>query len=437
LKANDSKKMLPNSFICILILAVSLHALNTTLVNSHPILTDENHFQLQFRNNPLNANSSLGLVVDIYTDRAGRGQNVSIGSYTVGDQIKFYVYVSENCSFRLNLITPDGAVWNRMVAPISAGTFVYYVDAEYPIGTWKIETIAQQRSNTVTETAPFEVVEKAPYTCTKTCSLNSTSTIEEAKFDGKVVNVYLYPVGGVYGWDILVDKVYFGPEISNLTVTVQVITYNEAVNFVPDYRPGYVDHNITLGDQVEVYGLFSRAVRKTSVTLNGSENYYIKRSSTLCESPELILFTREVFPGNLSVRIDGIAIPGTQNESITKLNWNWGDGQSSDQQFPGTHTYSKPGNYSILIKALQSNGLSTTKSLSISVAKNTLAENIQTTIAGASTGSPTNEKRMTETETTLETSLVAITLAAIALALIATTRSRTKKPSKSSKPNHN
>lgn len=142
-----------------------------------------------------------------------------------------------------------------------------------------------------------------------------------------------------------------------------------------------------------MYGLLSREASKISVTLNGSDNYYIKRLSTLCECPELVLFTREVFPANLSVRINGIAIAGRKNDTITKLNWNWGDGQSSDQQFPATHTYAKVGTYVILVKAFQSNELSTTKSISITVPTNIFSQNTEPTSGGPTTSSPTTGEK--------------------------------------------
>jgi hypothetical protein len=358
-----------------------------------------------------NNSTSQGLIVDVYTDNAARGANVSIGTYTVGDQIKFYVSLSQNCSIKLEFITPDGSIWIREVAPVSAGTFVDYFEAQYPIGLWRIVVVAQQGSSTVTETAPFEVVDKALYTSTRTVSPNA-SIIEETRFDGRVVQVYLYPRGGVYGWNISITRVYQGPESNNITVSVGVVTYNEAVNVLPTLRPGYVDPNITLGDQVQVYGLLSQNMGKLSVTLNGSMNYYIKKASTLFNSPEIILFTREVFPENLTVRISGIAIPGTQDAKITTVNWSWGDGQTSEQQFPATHTYDNVGTYVIQINATQNDGLSTIKSLSVTVPPNVLSETAtQTTVAKASDS----------------TFALAAVIATIAVVLVVTIRFRSKK----------
>jgi len=431
LKANDSKKKFHRLFIYILILVLSFASLasNTALLRTtYPVLADERPLQ----DNPLNSISPQELVVDIYTEKTGRGVNVSFGTYEVGDTIKVFIFVNQNCTIEEDLITPDGSVWVRMYGPVNNGTIMDYVDTQYPIGKWTLSVKAEAGATKASDMAVFEVIDKAPPTCTKTWSIDSgMSTIEETRFDGKVVNIYRYPVGGVYGWDILVDKVYFGPEIGNLSVKVQLM----AITYTLGYPPGYVDASITLGDQVEVYGLLNQEGRDISVTLNGSENYYIKKSSTLCESPELILFTREVFASNLTVRINGVAIPGSQNATIKNVNWNWGDGQSSDQQFPAAHTYSKTGTYVILVKVLQSNGLSRTKSLSISIPEDILSQSTQTTSGGSLTSTAKTEPVIqTRPEEGLwATSLIAITIG-IALASVVATRSRMKR-SRSNKPN--
>jgi hypothetical protein len=364
LKAVDSNKTPLRALVCILILVVSLQSIGGALSKS-PRATSSVQYPY------LSATSSQQLAVDIFTESQGRGTNASIGTYTVGDQIKFYVYVNYNCSLRLELVPPDGSVQLKMAGPVNAGTFVDYVDAQYPIGRWEIVVVAQQGSNTVTETAGFEVAEKTSYTSARTTSFINATIIEEARFDGKVIQVYQYPVGGVAAWNVLVGKVYFGPDIGNTIVKVQWL----AITATLGYPPGYIDYSITLGDQVEVYGLVTQKSGDTSVTLNGSEDYYIKKLGTLDESPDIILFSREVFPDNLSVRIGGIVLAGGANATITSVDWNWGDSQSSNQQFPAAHTYSKPGTYVILIRATQSNGLSTTKSLSVTVSRNPFTQN--------------------------------------------------------------
>jgi hypothetical protein len=240
---------------------------------------------------------------------------------------------------------------------------------------------------------------------------------------------------------------FFGPDIRNLTVKVQLM----GITRMPNFPPGYVDYGITLGDTVEVYGLLQKAGGDTFVTLNGFENYYIKKLSTLCQSPEIILFAREVSAENLTVRIDGIAMPGSQNTTITSVNWNWGDGQSSDQKFPATHTYAAIGNYVILIRASQSDGLSVTESLSITVPENILTPHTHTTIPTAATCGLTTVETITKTETLTGTkpetgfsmtrelwaaSLVA-TIVAVTLASIVIVRIAMRKPPKSDRLDKN
>jgi formylglycine-generating enzyme required for sulfatase activity len=52
---------------------------------------------------------------------------------------------------------------------------------------------------------------------------------------------------------------------------------------------------------------------------------------------------------NLSVTVSGTVTPTCS--SITRLNWQWGDGQSDDQWFPAGHTYDVAGTYPITVTA--------------------------------------------------------------------------------------
>lgn len=404
----DPRKRFPKAFICILMLTASIQVISTSMLSTFPISTDLSHVQYDSSNS-----TSQQLVVDIYTENAGRGPNVPIGTYRIGDTIKYFIFLNQNCTIEEDVITPDGSTWVRMAGPVNNGTMIEYFDTQYPTGKWAFSVKAQKGAATASDIAVFYVVDKPPYTSAKTTALNNVTTIDEARFDGKVVRVYQYPVGGVSTWDILVQKMYFGPEIGNLTVRVQAL----AITYTLGYPSGYVDNTIRLGDQVEVYGLVNQKGNDTSVTLNGSEDYYIKKLSTLDQSPEIILFSRQVFSDNLTVRIEGIAISGNQNSTITNINWNWGDGQSSDQQFPATHTYARVGTYVVTVKVLQSDGLATIKSISISVQENPFSQNPTTSGEGSSV---TAEMWMV---------LLAVVIVVI-LASSVLVRSRTKKQSR-------
>lgn len=356
-------------------LTANIQVITNGLLSRFPISTGLSHVQYD----PPNSTSQQ-LAVDIYTENAGRGSDVLIGTFTIGDTIKYFIFLNQNCTIEENVITPDGSTWLRMAGPVNNGTMTEYFDTQYPTGKWAFSVTVQKAPATASDTAVFYVVDKPSYTPAKTTALTNVTTIDEARFDGKVVRVYQYPVGGVSAWDVLVQKMYFGPEIGNLTVRVQAL----AITYTLGYPSGYVDNTISLGDQVEVYGLVNQKGNDISVTLNGSEDYYIKKLSTLDQSPEIMLFSRQVFSNNLTVRIEGIAIPRNQNSSITNINWNWSDGRSSDQEFPATHTYAKVGNYVIIIKALQTDGLATTKSISISVQENPFSQNPTTPLGGPS-----------------------------------------------------
>jgi len=223
----------------------------------------------------LSATTTQRLVVDIYSDHGGQGPNKTMGTYIIGDAVKFYIYISRNSTIQETILTPDGSVWFRMGGPMNAGTIIDYFDTQYPTGKWAISVKAQAGNEIVSDIAPFEVVDKQPYTCTKTSLFNTSGNTGETKFTGKVVKTYVYPVGGVHSWDVQVDSVYFGPDIRNQTVHVQIL----AVTYTLGHPPGYLDENITLGDEVAVYGLLN----EQSISVNGSGNYYVEKLSTLCE----------------------------------------------------------------------------------------------------------------------------------------------------------
>ena len=69
----------------------------------------------------------------------------------------------------------------------------------------------------------------------------------------------------------------------------------------------------------------------------------------------------------LNVTINGVALPGTQETTITRIHWDWGDGNEEDHWFPASHIYKKARTYTIKVTAYQSNGLSTTKTLTITL----------------------------------------------------------------------
>jgi PKD repeat protein len=81
--------------------------------------------------------------------------------------------------------------------------------------------------------------------------------------------------------------------------------------------------------------------------------------------PILSLFEPQI--KGLEVLINGVASPGHKDANINRMHWDWGDGFSEDHWFPASHTYSKPGTYTVTVTSYQSDGLSTTKTLTVKV----------------------------------------------------------------------
>jgi len=81
--------------------------------------------------------------------------------------------------------------------------------------------------------------------------------------------------------------------------------------------------------------------------------------------PSLTLYTPQI--SGLTVTINGVTTPGTQGATISRIRWDWGDGRSEDHWFPATHTYGSRGTYTITVTSYQSDGLSTSKSATVTV----------------------------------------------------------------------
>ena len=97
----------------------------------------------------------------------------------------------------------------------------------------------------------------------------------------------------------------------------------------------------------------------------GDSKIYFFGLSREAMPPILTLYDPQI--DGLTVIINGIAAPGYKGAKITRIHWDWGDGFSEDRPFPATHTYSKPGTYTITVTAYQSDGLSTTRVLTVRV----------------------------------------------------------------------
>jgi DNA integrity scanning protein DisA with diadenylate cyclase activity/PKD repeat protein len=82
--------------------------------------------------------------------------------------------------------------------------------------------------------------------------------------------------------------------------------------------------------------------------------------------PSLSLFVTSV--NHTLVTIDGETAPGALNTSITRLHWDWGDGNQMDYLgFPASHNYGLPGTYMVRVTSVQSDGQSMTKHIDVEV----------------------------------------------------------------------
>jgi PKD repeat protein len=83
--------------------------------------------------------------------------------------------------------------------------------------------------------------------------------------------------------------------------------------------------------------------------------------------PNVTLYAPSV--NGLSVSVNGFAQAISSGASITTVNWQWGDGLTSNGLFPQTHIYNKAGTYTITVTVTDSNGLSNSASEIISTNK--------------------------------------------------------------------
>lgn len=69
----------------------------------------------------------------------------------------------------------------------------------------------------------------------------------------------------------------------------------------------------------------------------------------------------------------GSALPGTINETISTIQWDWGDNSTPEyHEFPFSHVYSSPGTYTLSVTAFQSDGQIATETDTISIVQQIL-----------------------------------------------------------------
>lgn len=83
------------------------------------------------------------------------------------------------------------------------------------------------------------------------------------------------------------------------------------------------------------------------------------------QPPDLVVF-QPLLTGPVA-HVNGVTIPGSPGVAVTRITWDWGDGTLEDAWFPNVHTYQQPGAYTLRVTSRQSNGLSTTTAIALSV----------------------------------------------------------------------
>lgn len=101
--------------------------------------------------------------------------------------------------------------------------------------------------------------------------LSCSAYAEGTRFDGQALSYFKNT--GAWGWDVSVEYVIDGTQdILGQNISVYMTSANPE-----KYPPGYIDPNISIGDNVSVYGwLMGDNPGSYHVLLVGSKGYYIK-----------------------------------------------------------------------------------------------------------------------------------------------------------------
>jgi len=137
--------------------------------------------------------------------------------------------------------------------------------------------------------------------------------------------------------------------------------------WVSVYGQGQVIGDVKVGSYVEVYGeQYSTTPGIHGYQINVYQSYHYIKLLTGPTAPELNLSDPQI--DCRTVTMNGEAKATTPGATIIRIHWNWGDGIEEDRWFPASHTYAKDGTYTVTVTAYDSNGLSTTKTVTVTIA---------------------------------------------------------------------
>lgn len=109
--------------------------------------------------------------------------------------------------------------------------------------------------------------------------LSCYASAEDTRFDGQAL--WYFQEVGAWGWYVSVDRVKDGPaDMIGQNISVYMTSANPE-----EYPPGFIDPNITIGDNVSIYGaLQTTEPGRYHVLLVGSDNYYIKLNAVALDA---------------------------------------------------------------------------------------------------------------------------------------------------------
>ncbi len=292
-------------------------------------------------NNP--ETNSQSQLADVWSDRGGKGLNISCGHYRVGEEVTLYFQVSKVMYIELYIIRPDGSKIRLMNISMTGPGVVY-------------------------KTPPILLIDEGPRTA-QLVGARSHQVLDSCNF---------YVTKEVVGGDVWTDEGGRGrgtpggtfPPLKPIRVALRINSTAEVE----------LKAIISRGEQVlfkgkleanEVRYVYLEALQEGVITLkllhDGKELDTCRLLITLpVEENPPILEVNGISVSGLTVTVNGKVEPGTPNATVI-LRWMWGDGTEDEGEFPKSHTYSKGGKYTITVIAEQSDGLSSNFTYTVQV----------------------------------------------------------------------
>jgi len=209
--------------------------------------------------------ASITSSADYYVKKLGSEPSLSISvwtdktEYEIGDIITIYYQTNKECTAKLTITKPDGGevVYGPNEIPVCTRSKLG--TAGYPTGTRTVTFEAWVGDEHKTATCYFDVVEEA----------------KEVKFRGKILTDS--PIISFYSFNVKIDEVLEDP--------TGKLQKGETVN-VYGHRsgPAQVD-DVTVGDEVEVFGEYRGYVGTYEQILLTDSDHYVKE----IEKPNIIV----------------------------------------------------------------------------------------------------------------------------------------------------